>query len=132
MVQHQSFICHHRPCAKLSSIKYMASSLLAQLLHSPLFVTHLESCDALIAARWQAYFTWWVVLSLVWALIATVLATFLPIIEAWRILAVILASILPCIPGLKSVAAKNQARPLETESPPTPIKEVPLPVEKPT
>ena len=64
----------------------------------------------------QAYFTWFVALALVWSLVATVIATTLPIIEAWRIMAIILASLFPFIPGLKALAQKARQKSLQKEA----------------
>lgn len=79
----------------------------------------------------QAYFTWFVALALVWSLIATAVATTLPIIEAWRIMVVIFASLLPCIPGLKTLAQKARQKGLQREAPSPPDKIVAPNVDKP-
>ena len=77
----------------------------------------------------QAYFTWWVILSLIWSIIAAVVAALLPLIEAWKIVAVIFASIMPCFPGLKNVSQKIRQKELDKESTVTPVKQVPYPAE---
>lgn len=61
----------------------------------------------------QGYFTWWVVLSLIWAVVASVLATFLPILEAWRVVFQVFANIFPCIPGLSRFRQSSSPTPSE-------------------
>jgi hypothetical protein len=64
----------------------------------------------------QGYFTWWVVLSFIWSIVAFVLATLLPIVEAWREVALVLSH---CFPFLRRYV-KEPPSPHGTE------KEVPL------
>ena len=56
------------------------------------------------------------VLSLAWASIATVVATFYPLIEAWQVIFRVAAAVMPCIPGLrrfKQPASDVPAKPIQ-------------------
>ena len=83
--------------------------------HSPAKLV-CKAYETLILMSWQAYFTWWVVLALVWSLVATVLSTLMPILESWRLVTMIASSLLPCIPGLKPLAQRLRQEQAERES----------------
>lgn len=70
-----------------------------------LSVRSIEDCCLL-----QAYFTWWVVLALGWALIATTVATLVPLIEARRVVARVLAAAFFCLPASRRTGVKQEAR----------------------
>ena len=79
----------------------------------------------------QAYFTWFVALALVWSIVATAIATTLPIIEAWRIMVIIFASLFPFIPGMKALAHRARQKGLQKEAATSADKVVAPDVDKP-
>jgi hypothetical protein len=57
----------------------------------------------------QGYFYFWVILALVWALVASVLAAALPLVESQEVFASVAKGLLPCLGFLKKHSAKKAA-----------------------
>ena len=72
----------------------------------------------------QPYFYFWVILALIWALVASVLAAILPILESREVVVTVLSKLVPGLGHLKRDTARQETReaqlspaPASTESP---------------
>ena len=58
----------------------------------------------------QPYFYFWVILALIWALVASVLAAILPILESREVVVTVLSKLVPGLGSLKRDTARQETK----------------------